>query len=344
MERVLLHIVPAIAIGFIMQLIIHETGHLVGGLLTGWRFSYLQLYNLVLKKESKRLKRMVINDIGFKCIMYPISINNKALLYTIGGCIANLITGIIGLVILITAPLSPVMWLYIWCFLSFGIGLFFMNGTASIKRICNDKACYNLLRLDKHNILCHNAQLVIAKYLIRGLTYSDIGEELICLCPDMALNDIYAYQAVLEYYYYLDTNNYLKAGQALNKIQNNNISMEVLNIIKLERIYYQLLLIFMNFDSIQNSASDNNASISSIEESIIKYSKKGDIHSFRVKAVYEAFNLLSAGHSNKAIKYLNTSIYNMKKYKCIYDGEKRFCIKLLRRIINTIISYQNKND
>ena len=102
------------------------------------------------------------------------------------------------------------------------------------------------------------------------------------------MNDIYAYQAVLEYYYYLDTNNYLKAGQALNKIQNNNISMEVLNIIKLERIYYQLLLIFMNFDSIQNSASDNNASISSIEESIIKYSKKGDIHSFRVKAVYEA--------------------------------------------------------
>ena len=53
MERVLLHIVPAIAIGFIMQLIIHETGHLVGGLLTGWRFSYLQLYNLVLKKKAK---------------------------------------------------------------------------------------------------------------------------------------------------------------------------------------------------------------------------------------------------------------------------------------------------
>ena len=60
----------------------------------------------------------------------------------------------------------------------------------------------------------------------------------------------------------------------------------------------------MNFDSIQNLLQIIMLQLSSIEESIIKYSKKGDIHSFRVKAVYEAFNLLSAGHSNKAINIL----------------------------------------
>ena len=66
MERILLHIIPAIAIGFIVQIVLHEIGHLIGGLLTGWRFLYMQLYTLVLKRDNKGLKLVVVRDKGFK--------------------------------------------------------------------------------------------------------------------------------------------------------------------------------------------------------------------------------------------------------------------------------------
>lgn len=340
MERILLHIIPAIAIGFIVQIVLHEIGHLIGGLLTGWRFLYMQLYTLVLKRDNKGLKLVVVRDKGFKCIMYPISINSKALLYTMGGCISNLIVSVIGLAIMILFPLSPVLWLYIWCFLAFGIGLYFMNGTASFKRICNDKACYILLRTDSHNRLCHNAQFIIAKHLVEGLSYREIGEEIICLSPDIAQSDIQAYQAVLEYYYHLDNKNILKVGQAINKIRNkDNISGEVSNIIELEHVYLQLLTAFILFDS-----GHSNISINNVGDNLNLYCKRGDLHSLRVMAVYEAYVKLSIGDSNKAIEHLNTTIENMKRINCVYEGEKIFCINQLSGIINIIEGYQNNDN
>lgn len=336
MVRTLLHLISAILISLAINIILHEIGHLIGGLLTGWRFLYLQLYTLVLKREDKGFKLMIASDKGFKCIMYPSSINNKALLYTMGGCIVNLYTGIIGFMFIITLPMSPVLWLYLWCFLAFGIGLFFMNGTASIKRVCNDKACYKLIKADNHNKLCHNSQFIMAGHLMRGLTYCGIGEEVICLCPDISSNDIQAYQAVLEHYYYLDSKNHLKMGQALNKIRNkDNVSKEVLNIIELEYIYLQLLIAFKLYGSIHN-----NVSLSCIKENIIKYSKKGDIHSVRVKIAYDAYVQLSTGNSNKAMGVLNMAIINIKEFNCIYEGEKIFCINQLREIEKIIRGFQ----
>ena len=76
MGKVLFHIILAIGLGFIMQIVLHEVGHLIGGFLTGWRFLYLHIYKIVIKRESSRLKLMIVGEIGYKCIMYPKSINH----------------------------------------------------------------------------------------------------------------------------------------------------------------------------------------------------------------------------------------------------------------------------
>ncbi|NLL00984.1 MAG: hypothetical protein GX271_10025 [Clostridiales bacterium] len=336
MGKILIHIIPAIAIGFLVQIILHELGHLIGGLITGWKFLYLQIYKLIIKREKHRLKIMIVGEVGYRCIMYPISISQGAKLYTMGGCIMNLISSIVGLLFLVFASVTLVMWLYIWSFFTFGIGLFIMNGIARIEKVCNDKACSNLLRVDKHSRLCHNAQLIIARHLMNGLSYSEIGEEIICLCPDIAENDIEAYQAMLEYYYYLDINNHIMMRQALNKIRSrDNISKELLYSLELELIYLELLLSLRPLDSLHN-----NTLLNSVGEKISCYDKNGDIHSLRVRLVYDAYKQESAGNSNIAIEILSKNIEIIKKCNCIYEGEKLFCINQLKRVIMTIKDYK----
>lgn len=335
MEKVLLNTIPAIFTGFIVQILIHEIGHLIGGIITGWKFLFIQVYRLVLKRTNKGLKFDVVKDRGFKCILYPESIDAKALLYTMGGCIINLVTGAIGLIILILVPMPPVEWLYMWCFSAFGIGMYIVNGRANIKRVCNDKACNNLIKTDHQTSICHNAQLIVAYHLMKGMTYRNIGDEIICLCPEVASNDIEAYQAVLEFYYYLDVGNHLKMGRALNKIRNrDNISEEVADIIEMEFLYVRLLLaIKLNIEKTDsNKASNIVFNLNDIEKCIKDHENKGDIHSLRIKAVFKAYRKYMTGAVSEAVEILDKAIKLVERSSYVYEGEKKFSIRQLSYI------------
>lgn len=279
MAGISIHIVPSICLGFFIQLILHETGHLIFGLLTGWRFLFIQINRLALMHVNNKLCLTVVKDKNFRCIMSPKSVNSNALLYTMGGCIANLVSAIFGFIIMIFSCSNPVLWLYLWGFTAFGAGLFLMNGISRTKRICNDKACYDLIKQNNHTGVCHNAQLLIANYLARGFTYGRIGKELLFPCPRTANNDIEVYQAILEYYYYLDTGDYRSAGQALDKIRiSQSNSKEISDLVKAEQIYGKLMLFFILGETPVKALTDCDWN---------KYIKKGDVQALRVKAVIE---------------------------------------------------------
>lgn len=334
MAKILLHIIPSIGLGFIMQVIIHEAGHLIGGALTGWKFLYLQLYRLVLVREDRKIKIKVVNEIGYRCIMYPLSIEIDAMFYTIGGCMVNLLTAFIGVLILITARMNLILWLYTWSFTAFGIGLFAMNGTSCIKRVCNDKACYDMLKSDKRTKLCHNAQLVIAKYLMKGLTYRQISEDGILLCTEVSHNDIQAYQAVLEYYYYLDRHDFIKMEQSLNKIRDkNNISKEILDIVEMELIYLRLLL---DLNLHTREVHDCIINLDDIGIIIKKHERYGDVHTLRIKALYKTYISLVEENKVKALNKLDKAINEIYKLNFIYEGEMRFCINQLSKVKDII--------
>lgn len=321
MGKTIVHFLPALVSGLIVQLVLHEAGHLLGGLLTGWEFLYLQIYGLVVKRESKKLKLMTVGDTGFRCIMSPVSIDNKALMYTMGGCLANLFSGMAGLAVVIMADMPQVLWLYTWCFSAIGISFFVINGVESNKRLCNDGTCRRLLKSDGYNLICHNAQLMAAKYLLTGISYGEIGDDIICLCPDKAENDITACQAVLEYYHYLDTGDYAKAENALNKVRDTrNLCREISYIVELERAYIKLF------------ASDKNPDVTTIKAIINKHAKKKDVHSLRILALYDARELFLAGYGDKAKKRIGKAIDHIRKTNCIFEGDRIFCIKQLREM------------
>lgn len=225
---------------------------------------------------------------------------------------------------------NPVLWLYLWGFTAFGAGLFLMNGISRTKRICNDKACYDLIKQNNHTGVCHNAQLLIANYLARGFTYGRIGKELLFPCPRTANNDIEVYQAILEYYYYLDTGDYRSAGQALDKIRiSQSNSKEISDLVKAEQIYGKLMLFFILGETPVKALTDCDWN---------KYIKKGDVQALRVKAVIDAYTEYQAGYIDNALDILHRAVKSIEASKYVYEGERIFCIRQLEQVIGIIIN------
>ena len=97
----LIYIGVMIPIGFLLCVILHETGHLVGGLLSGYAFSSFEIFGIKTVRNGHTL-RISISDrpcIG-QCIMKPGSMAQEPGLLILGGVIANIFTGTVFLSLL----------------------------------------------------------------------------------------------------------------------------------------------------------------------------------------------------------------------------------------------------
>lgn len=78
---------------FFAGIVIHEAGHLIFGLLTGYRFISFQVGRTLIQKPTGkplRFKRIPFNGLGGQCLMIPKSKENKAFfLFNYGGIIIN---------------------------------------------------------------------------------------------------------------------------------------------------------------------------------------------------------------------------------------------------------------
>lgn len=94
-------------VGMYLQIAVHEAGHLLCGLLTGYRFCSYRLGSLMIQREEGRLRlrRMTLAGTGGQCLMAPPpwSEDLPATLYNLGGCLMNLFTA--ALCLLIWLPL-----------------------------------------------------------------------------------------------------------------------------------------------------------------------------------------------------------------------------------------------
>ncbi len=332
----ILNIIPAIVISLTLQLLIHELGHMAGGLITGWHFLYLQLLHIVICKEEKRYYLKLVNTCCCQCVMYPSFKESGALLYTAGGCMFNLIGSVAGLMIMILYHYHIIIFLYVWSFCATGLILFLHNAIPNTKRICNDGACFQFLKQDKQTQLSHNLQFFCVKQLYEGKSYGDINEEYLCLPENKADNDILAYQLVLEYYHWLDLEEYERMQKGLHKIElNPQISGNVKDIILLERLYMEVLQKLFDMDLIPINEAFYEGNITKY---IRVHETKGDIHSIRIKATYEIYERLMQGENEEAMKIINDAMKDvkgmkgMKGKKGINQGEEMFCIRQLEKL------------
>lgn len=135
-----------------LQVIIHELGHLIFGLLTGYRFLSFRIANVMIIKKNNKLSfcNLSIVGTGGQCLMSPPEMKNgklKNFLYNLGGVILNLIVSIIGF-ILISIISNPYINLFLVTFILVGLYVIITNGIPIGSIINNDG--YNAYLLHKN--------------------------------------------------------------------------------------------------------------------------------------------------------------------------------------------------
>ncbi len=83
-------------IGFMGQIIVHELGHMVGGLLSGYKFCSFRIGSLMFIKDEKGLRtaRFSLAGTGGQCLMSPPDMVDGKMpvtLYNLSGVLANII-------------------------------------------------------------------------------------------------------------------------------------------------------------------------------------------------------------------------------------------------------------
>ncbi len=100
-EFLLLLILAVFAIGAFLGTIIHEAGHLVMGLLTGYKFLSFRIGSLTLVKttEGLKLRKFTIPGTGGQCIMIPPEVDDPEATpyfwYNFGGGLFNILTALL---------------------------------------------------------------------------------------------------------------------------------------------------------------------------------------------------------------------------------------------------------
>lgn len=97
-----LYTIFIIVVSFPLHVILHEIGHLLGGLSSGYQFIMFRLFSTVWIKTKNRLSRrkQYVPGIMGQALMSPPSDNNRValLVYNAGGVLMNLMTALIFIV------------------------------------------------------------------------------------------------------------------------------------------------------------------------------------------------------------------------------------------------------
>ena len=104
-EGVTLLLIFSLLITLPLQLILHELGHLIFGLSSGFRFVSFRVFSLAIYKKDGKLRfgrYRVAGTLG-QCLMYPASDDTPDRALHLGGVIVNSVTAVLFTLVLILA-------------------------------------------------------------------------------------------------------------------------------------------------------------------------------------------------------------------------------------------------
>ena len=240
----------SIYISMYLQLIIHELGHLIFGLITGYKFSSFRIGSFMIMKTTKKLKIKKLKVAGTtgQCLMSPPEIKNGKMpivLYNLGGAILNVFSCIIIYLIsiLITNPsISTILEL------SMAYGLYFAALNAiPMKSGTIDNDGYNTLSLiiNKNSQQAFWTQLKINELQAKGTRLKNMPEEWFYIPkPSDMKNSINASIAVFTCNRLLEQHKFEEANETMKKLLRSKTSIIGLhrNLLVCDRIFCELIL------------------------------------------------------------------------------------------------------
>ncbi len=165
-----------------LQIVLHEAGHLIFGLATGYRFVSFRVGSLMLVKNEQgyRLRKLRLGGTGGQCLLEPppmVDGKMPNVLYNLGGSLMNLLVGIVCLIAALCCPAGSVGRAILLLSAVVGIMYALMNALPIKGEIDNDGR--NALYLSKNPkaLEAFRTQLVINKLSSEGMRLKDMPQE-----------------------------------------------------------------------------------------------------------------------------------------------------------------------
>ena len=215
----------ALYAAILVHMIIHEGGHLIFGLVSGYSFSSFRVLSFMLVKDEGKLKlkRLTIAGTGGQCLMSPPDMVDGKLpvfLYNLGGSIMNIVFGCLFLALSLALPLHPIAAAVLMIFAVIGFALAVMNGVPMhMGEVDNDG--YNAFSLgkDPQALRAFWVQMKVNQQTSLGVRLRDMPEEWFALPSDDAMkNSMVAAIGVFAANRLMDQSRYIDADKLMEHL------------------------------------------------------------------------------------------------------------------------------
>lgn len=245
----MLLVMACVLVGGYIQIILHEGGHLVGGLLTGYQFSSFRVGSAMLLRENGKLvwRKFTLAGTGGQCLMIPPEMVDggfPVFLYNLGGPLANLLVSGLTLGLFFLLPAGTVA-SNICLGLGFsGVYLAVLNGVPiRVGGIDNDGR--NALSLGKNPdaLRAFWLQMKMNEQISRGMRLKDMPEEWFEVPSDEAMgNPMVAVLGVFACNRLMDQHRFEQADVLMSRLMalDSGISDLHRNLLTCDRIFVEL--------------------------------------------------------------------------------------------------------
>ena len=212
-------------VSFALQTILHETGHLIGGLLTGYKFCSFRIGNLQLQRENGalRFRRLKLAGTGGQCLMTPPEpVDGKipVMLYNLAGPLMNLLTALLALggYFLSGGGSMGASLLFLFAFVGFYLAL--TNGIPlRLGPIDNDGKNAFSLRRDPEAMRAFYLQMAVNSRQTEGERLRDMPDEWFVMPSDEAMqNALVAATGVFCCSRLMDEHRFAEAHEAMSRL------------------------------------------------------------------------------------------------------------------------------
>lgn len=229
-----------------LHVIIHEAGHLVFGLLTGYGFLSFRVFSFTLVKKDGKIirKKLKVTGIPGQCLLTPPEWKEDGkypyVWYNLGGGMLNLITCLLAALLFLTH--SPLVYWGAGIFILTGVILGLTNMIPMSMGVPNDGKNCLLCAKSRDNQRAFYLQLKINAMMSDGVAVKDMPEEFFEINGEKPLNPLTFFVGLMKYYRYLQMDEFEQAKEWLATVEQQveKLPLAFVNSFDLERIYCML--------------------------------------------------------------------------------------------------------
>ena len=246
----LLIIFLSIYVTMYIQLIIHELGHLIFGLLSGYKFSSFRIGNIMLLKHGSKFKfkKLTIAGTAGQCLMTPPDMKDgkmPVLLYNFGGALLNLVSCIIFFIIYLFVKDYELISVILELSIAYGLYFAALNAIP-MKTGTIDNDGYNALSLilNPASQQAFWTQLKINELQSKGTRLKNMPDEWFYIPKPVDMrNSLIATVGVMTCNRLMDQHNFEEANEKMKQILRAKTAIVGIhrNLLVCDRIYCELL-------------------------------------------------------------------------------------------------------